>query len=48
MRCRDIAGAFERIRQQAINDGRPLKVLQTGNGKEFQNKRVTNWMNQHN
>jgi hypothetical protein len=43
-----VVGAFEIIRQQSINDGRPLKVLQTDNGKEFQNKRVTNWMNQHN
>ena len=42
-----VLGAFERIHQQAINDGRPLKVLQTDNGKEFQNNRITNWMSQH-
>ena len=42
-----VLGAFERIREQAINDGRPLKVLQTDNGKEFQNKRITTWMLQH-
>jgi hypothetical protein len=40
--------AFERICQQSINDGRPLKVLQTDNGKEFQNNRINNWMNEHN
>jgi hypothetical protein len=27
-----VLGAFERIRLQAIKDGRPLKVLQTDNG----------------
>jgi hypothetical protein len=42
-----VVGAFERIRQQSINDGRPLKVLQTDNGQEFQKKRITNWMDQH-
>jgi hypothetical protein len=30
--------ALERIRQKSIIDGRPLKVLQTDNGKEFTNK----------
>ena len=40
-------GAFERIHRQSINDGRHLKVLQTDNGKEFQNNRITNWMLQH-
>ena len=43
-----VVGAFEIIRQQSINDGRPLKVLQTDNGKEFQNKRITSWIAQHN
>jgi hypothetical protein len=42
-----VVGAFERTRQQSINDGRPLKVLQTVNGKEFQNRRITNRMDQH-
>ena len=40
-------GAFERIHQQSIIDGCTLKVLQTDNGKEFQNKRITTWMDQH-
>eukprot|EP00835_Amoeboradix_gromovi_P002672 NODE_156_length_16689_cov_0.273960.p5 type:complete len:344 gc:universal NODE_156_length_16689_cov_0.273960:13130-12099(-) len=43
-----VVGAFERIRQQSINDGRPLKVLQTDNGKEFQNNCITNWTDEHN
>jgi hypothetical protein len=29
----------------SISDGRPLKVLQTDNGKEFTNNKITNWMN---
>ena len=42
-----VVNAFENIRQRAARDGRPLKVLQTNNGKEFQNMRVFNWMHQH-
>jgi hypothetical protein len=37
-----------KIHEQSINDGRLLKVLQTDNGKEFQNIRIANWMNEHN
>jgi hypothetical protein len=29
-------------------DGRPLKVLQTDNGKEFTNNKIINWMNANN
>jgi hypothetical protein len=43
-----VLNALDRIRQKSINDGRPLKVLQTDNGKEFQNNRIANWMNEHN
>ena len=39
--------ALERIRQISIIDGRPLKVLQTDNGKEFTNNKIMKWMNQH-
>jgi hypothetical protein len=42
-----VLNALDRIRQQSINDGRPLKVLQTDNGKEFKNNLISNWMNQH-
>jgi hypothetical protein len=31
-----------------VNDGRAIKVLQTDNGKEFQNRRISAWMLQHN
>jgi hypothetical protein len=43
-----VLNALDRIHQQSINDGWPLKVLQTDNGKEFQNNRIANWMNEHN
>lgn len=39
-----VLDALERIRVQTINDGRPLKVLQTDNGKEFTNNIVQEWM----
>jgi hypothetical protein len=40
--------ALERIRQKSIIDGRPLKVLQTDNGKEFTNNKIITWMNVNN
>jgi len=43
-----VLNALDKIHQKSINDGRPLKILQTDNGKEFQNNRIANWMNQHN
>ena len=43
-----VLSALDRIRQKSITDGRPLKVLQTDNGKEFQNNRIANWMIEHN
>ena len=39
--------ALDSIHQKSINDGRPLKVLQTDNGKEFQNARIKNWIHEH-
>jgi len=42
-----VLNALDKIRHQSINDGRPLKVLQTDNGKEFQNKQMESWMSQH-
>jgi hypothetical protein len=39
--------ALERIRELSINDGHPLKVLQTDIGREFQNNRISNWMSEH-
>ncbi|KAI3655863.1 hypothetical protein MP638_001792, partial [Amoeboaphelidium occidentale] len=38
--------AFESIRLKAIKDGRPLKVLQTDNGKKFQNNQITKWLHE--
>jgi hypothetical protein len=38
---------LETIRKKAVKDGRPLNVFQTDNGKEFQNRKITNWMDQH-
>jgi hypothetical protein len=43
-----VLNALDRIYQKSINDGRPLKVLQMDNGKEFRNHRISNWMNEHN
>ncbi len=43
----NVLNALERIRQRSISDGRPLKVLQTDNGKEFTNNKITNWMNHY-
>ena len=43
-----VLNALERIRQMSIIDGRPLKVLQTDNGKEFTNNKLLNWMDANN
>jgi hypothetical protein len=43
-----VLNALERIRQRSIIDGRPLKVLQTDNGKEFTNNKIINWMQTNN
>jgi hypothetical protein len=42
-----VLDALERIRQKAIKDGRPIKVFQTDNGKEFQNHQISKWMELH-
>ncbi|KAI3651427.1 hypothetical protein MP228_003698 [Amoeboaphelidium protococcarum] len=42
-----VLNAQDKIHQKSINDGRPFKVNQTDNGKEFQNNRIANWMNEH-
>ena len=42
-----VIAAFESIRLKAIKDGRPLKVLQTDNGKEFVNIQMTRWMDEN-
>jgi Integrase core domain len=39
-----VLNALESIRQKAINEGRPLRVLQTDNGIEFQNHQITKWL----
>jgi IS30 family transposase len=43
-----VLNALESIRQKALKDGRPLHVLQSDNGKEFQNHAIRTWMGQHN
>ncbi len=35
--------ALDIVRKNALDDGRPITVLQTDNGKEFQNKIINNW-----
>jgi hypothetical protein len=42
-----VLNALESIRQKALKDGRPLHVLQSDNGKEFQNHAIRAWMVQH-
>jgi hypothetical protein len=42
-----VLDALERIRLSAIQDGRPMKVFQTDNGKEFQNNQISKWMDLH-
>ncbi len=39
--------AFKTIRKQALNDGRTINVLQSDNGKEFQNSSITEWAEKH-
>ena len=36
--------ALETVRKKALNDGRPITVLQTDNGSEFINKMTIQWM----
>jgi len=42
-----VLDALEVIRQRALEDGRPITVFQTDNGKEFQNNRISKWMELH-
>jgi hypothetical protein len=42
-----VLDALETVRKKTVKDGRPLNVFQTDNGKEFQNRNITNWMDQH-
>ena len=42
-----VLDAHEIIIKKALKDGRPIKVLQTDNGKEFQNSTFKQWMVQH-
>jgi molybdopterin converting factor small subunit len=42
-----VLGALESIRRMALKEGRPIKVLQTDNGKEFQNSTINRWMERH-
>jgi IS30 family transposase len=39
-----VLNALKSILQKAINEGRPLRVLQTDTGKEFQNNQITKWL----
>ena len=39
--------ALEAIRIKALNDGRPITILQTDNGSEFINNTTVQWMHQH-
>jgi IS30 family transposase len=43
-----VLNALESMRQKALKDGRPLHVLRSDNGKEFQNHAIRTWMVQHN
>ena len=40
--------ALEYIQKQALKDGRPINVLQTDNGKEFQNSSIRSWAERYN
>ena len=40
-----VLDALETIRRKALKDGRPLKILQTDNGKEFQNFKISKCSN---
>lgn len=42
-----VLDALEQIQLRAIKEGRPIKVFQTDNGKEFQNNRISKWMDLH-
>ena len=39
-----VLDALEIIRKKALKEGRQIKVLQTDNGKEFQNSTIKRWM----
>ena len=39
--------ALDIVRKQALKDGRPINVLQTDNGREFQNKAINIWAQKH-
>jgi hypothetical protein len=43
-----VLNALESIRRRAINEGRPIRVLQTDSGKEFQNNQITKWLQDNN
>ena len=42
-----VLNALETIRLQALNDGRPITVLQTDNGSEFNNNTIVQWMHKY-
>ena len=42
-----VLDALEVIRQRALEDGRPITVFQTDNGKQFQNNQISKWMDLH-
>ncbi len=44
---KSVYDALENIRKQSLNDGRPINVLQTDNGKEFHNSSITEWTGKH-
>ena len=39
--------ALEFIWKQALQDGRPINILQTDNGREFQNASIRHWAERH-
>ena len=44
---KSVIEALEYIRKQALQDGRPINVIQTDNGREFQNASIRNWAKRH-
>ena len=47
-RTETVLHALETIRKKAVNDGRPIAVLQTDNGSEFVNNLTIQWMRKAN
>ncbi len=47
-RTETVLNALETIRNKALNDGRPITVLQTDNGSEFVNITSIQWMRNNN